>query len=372
VDAAQRQMAVLNTNTRYLHETVLEYAARLVEMLPGSLTVCWFVNSGSEANELALRMARAHTGGRGVVALEGAYHGNTQGLVDVSHYKFARSGGQGPPDWVRPVAMPEDFRGLYRRDDPERAQKYADLVSAAFRELHSAEHAPAAFLCEALLSCGGQVEPPSGYLTAAYAHARAAGAVCIADEVQVGFGRLGTHSWGFETQGVVPDIVALGKPMGNGHPIGAVVTTPEIARSFANGMEFFSTYGGNPVSARIGLTVLDVLVDEGLQEHARTVGSRLKADLQELAVRHPAVGDVRGRGLFLGVEMVRHPDERTPDADAARYVVERMKERGILLSTDGMDDNVIKIKPPLPFSEQDAERLVEGLDDVLGEDFVRG
>jgi 4-aminobutyrate aminotransferase-like enzyme len=216
------------------------------------------------------------------------------------------------------------------------------------------------------------VEPPAGYFTAAYAHARAAGAVCIADEVQVGFGRVGERMWGFELDGVVPDIVTLGKPMGNGHPMGAVVTTPDIARAFANGMEFFSTYGGNPVSAAIGLAVLDVMRDEGLQERARDVGDHLRAGLAGLMPRHAAVGDVRGRGLFLGTEIVADREAPTPSRRAARYVVERAKEKGVLLSTDGPDDNVLKIKPPLVFSRADADRVVAVLDDVLGEEGAGG
>ncbi len=370
VEAGRRQMGVLNTNTRYLHETVLAYAEQLTALLPDPLSVCFFVNSGSEANELALRMARTVSGGRGVVALEGGYHGNTQGLVDVSHYKFSHAGGSGPPAWVRAAAMPEDYRGRYRRDDPERAGKYAGHVADACAELSDAGYPPAAFLAETLLSCGGQVELPPGYLDAAYAHARAAGALCIADEVQVGFGRVGSHMWGFETQGVVPDIVTLGKPIGNGHPLGAVVTTRAIADRFANGMEYFSTYGGNPVSAAIGLEVLDVLRDEALQEHAFDVGGALKGALTRLMERHAAIGDVRGLGLFLGVEFVADRDARNPAPAQARYAVARMKEHGILLSTDGPDDNVIKIKPPMVFSSGDAERVVATLDRVLDEDSV--
>jgi len=243
-------------------------------------------------------------------------------------------------------------------------------VAAALDDLRTTGHVPSAFMSESLLSCGGQVELPPGYLAAAYAHAREAGAVCVADEVQVGFGRVGTHMWGFETQNVVPDVVTLGKPIGNGHPLGAVVTTPAIARSFANGMEFFSTFGGNPVSAAIGLAVLDVLEHERLREHAAMVGERLKRALTEIGERHPAIGDVRGRGLFLGMELVSDRAERTPAPDVAAYVVERMKERGVLLSTDGPDHDVVKIKPPLPFSSEDADRLVTELDHVLKEDFV--
>jgi len=367
VAAGRRQMGVLNTNTRYLHEAVLEYAERLAALLPEPLSVCFFVNSGSEANELALRMARTVTGGRGIVVLEGGYHGNTQGLVDVSHYKFSRAGGQGPPPWVRAAPLPDDYRGLYRRGDPERAARFASPVAEAFADLAAAGHRPAAFLAESILSCGGQVEPPTGYFPAAYAHARAAGALCIADEVQVGFGRVGEGMWGFELDGVVPDIVTLGKPIGNGHPMGAVVTTPAIARAFANGMEFFSTFGGNPVSAAVGLAVLDVLRDEGLQERAREVGAHFREGLAALMDRHAAVGDVRGRGLFLGAEIVAEREGPTPSRRIARYLVERAREKGVLLSTDGPDDNVLKIKPPLVFSPADADRVVAVLDDVLGE-----
>jgi 4-aminobutyrate aminotransferase-like enzyme/Ser/Thr protein kinase RdoA (MazF antagonist)/murein DD-endopeptidase MepM/ murein hydrolase activator NlpD len=371
VRAGRRQMGVLNTNTRYLHPLVLDYAERLLGLFPDPLSVCFFVNSGSEANELALRMARTVTGGAGVVTLEGGYHGNTQGLVDVSHYKFSRAGGQGPPPWVRAAAMPDDYRGLYRRGDGGRAAKFAAHVEGAFADLAGDGQTPAAFLAECVLSCGGQVEPPEGYFTAAYGHAREAGALCIADEVQIGFGRVGTHWWGFERHGVVPDIVTLGKPIGNGHPMGAVVTTRAIAEGFANGMEFFSTFGGNPVSAAIGLAVLEVLETEGLKEHAQEVGNHFRAGLTALMERHEVVGDVRGPGLFLGVEFITDRTDLRPHRQSARYVVSRMKEKGILLSTDGPDDNVIKIKPPLPFSRRDADRVVAALDEVLAEDGAR-
>jgi 4-aminobutyrate aminotransferase-like enzyme/Ser/Thr protein kinase RdoA (MazF antagonist) len=368
--AGQRQMGVLNTNTRYLHERVLEYAERLTATLPEPLSVCFFVNSGSEANELALRMARAHSGGHGIVTIEGGYHGNTQALVDVSHYKHAGSGGAGAPDWVETVPLPDEYRGRYRSQDPFRAQRYADHVGEAFSALTARGFAPAAFLAESILSCGGQIEPPAGYMAAAYAHARAAGALCIADEVQIGFGRVGSHMWAFETQDVVPDIVTLGKPIGNGHPLGAVVTTAEVAASFNNGMEYFSTFGGNPVSAAIGRSVLDVLEREGLQASAAAVGERLKAGLRELSARHAMIGDVRGRGLFLGIEFVRPGDPPQPHAEVASYVVNRLKQRGILLSTDGPDHNVIKIKPPMTFSAADADRVVREIDAVLGHDII--
>jgi len=371
VRAGQRQMGVLNTNTRYLHESVVAYAERLVALLPEGLDCCFFVNSGSEANDLALRLARAHTNGSGVVALEGGYHGHTQTMIDVSHYKFAGAGGRGAPPWVRVAAAPDEYRGRYGRDVPDRAARYADKVREALADLRSESITPAAFIAESILSCGGQIEPPQGYLAAAYRHARQQGAVCIADEVQTGFGRIGSDTWAFETQDVVPDIVTLGKPMGNGHPIGAVVTTRAIAESFDNGMEFFSTFGGNPVSAAIGLAVLDVLDEERLQERAAVVGGTLKGSLASIAMRHDVVGDVRGRGLFLGIELVSDRQTKRPSPAIARYVVDRMAERGVLLGVDGPAHNVLKIKPPMPFTEEDAERLVDELDRVLAEDAVR-
>ena len=370
VDAGRRQMGLLNTNTRYLHEGIIQYAERLAALFPDPLSVCYFVNSGSEANELALRIARTVTGGSGVVALEGGYHGHSQSLIDVSHYKHAGTGGSGPPSWVRTASMPDPYRGEFR-DAWDQHVKYARSVEDAFSELGRDGHRPAAFIAEAILSCGGQVVPPDGYFAAAYNRAREAGAVCIADEVQIGFGRVGSHWWGFEAAGVVPDIVTLGKPIGNGHPIGAVVTTPEIAAAFDNGMEFFSTFGGNPVSAAIGLAVLDVLDDEKLKDQALDVGGSLMNGLTDLKDRHPAIGDVRGAGLFLGIDFVSDRSTAAPSEAIASYVAREMKTRGVLLSTDGPHRNVIKIKPPMTFSHDDATRLVRELDDVLSHDYVR-
>jgi 4-aminobutyrate aminotransferase-like enzyme/Ser/Thr protein kinase RdoA (MazF antagonist) len=371
VEAARRQTGVLNTNTRYLHENLVRYAERLSATLPDPLDVCYFVCSGSEANELALRMARAHTGRDDLVVLEGAYHGNTAALIDASPYKFDGPGGRGAPPHVHKTVMPDDYRGPYRRGEPDCGIEYAAHVAQAIEQARADGREIAAFFSETLLGCGGQIELPPGYLEAAYGHAREAGALCIADEVQVGFGRVGTHFWGFQTQGVVPDIVTMGKPIGNGHPLGAVVTTREIAASFDTGMEYFNTFGGNPVSCAIGLAVLDVIEDEQLQAHALAVGGYLEDRLAALREEHAVVGDVRGRGLFLGVEFVSDPETRQPATDIAGYVVERLKDHGILTSTDGPDGNVLKLKPPLAFSRADADRLATTLDSVLAEDFVR-
>jgi 4-aminobutyrate aminotransferase-like enzyme len=306
-----------------------------------------------------------------VVVVESGYHGNTTTLVNVSPYKFDGPGGNGAPPWVQVVPMPDVYRGVHRRGDPAAGRHYAEEVGRAARRAAGRGDGVAAFLCESVLSCGGQIVLPDGYLREAYRHIRAAGGVCIADEVQTGFGRVGTHAWAFETQGVVPDIVTMGKPMGNGHPLGAVVTTPEIAASFANGMEYFNTFGGNPVSCAIGLAVLDVIQTEGLQGHALRVGGYLLDRLRELMPRHPVIGDVRGLGLFVGVELVRDRGTLEPAGEEASYVANRMKEGGVLMSTDGPWHNVLKIKPPLVFTEADADFLAATLDRVLGEDFIR-
>src|SRR5262249_28556426 len=288
----------------------------------------------SEANELALRLARSYTKRQDIVAVASGYHGNTAALIDISSYKFDGPGGAGPAPFVHTVPMPDVYRGLYKQVDPQATENYALQVVKAL-EASEARGGAAAFICESVLSCGGQIVLPAGYLQAAYRAVRAAGGVCIADEVQTGFGRVGSHRWAFETQGVVPDIVTLGKPIGNGHPLGAVITTPAIAAAFANGMEYFNTFGGNPVSCAIGLAVLDVLRDEHLQDNALRLGEHLRSGLRNLMPAHALIGDVRGLGLFLGVELVRDRETLVPAGDQAAYVANRMRERGVLLSTDG-------------------------------------
>ncbi|MBN8893893.1 MAG: aminotransferase class III-fold pyridoxal phosphate-dependent enzyme [Rhodanobacter sp.] len=364
VAAGQAQMAQLNTNTRYLHDNIVEYALRLTATLPAALSVVFLTNSGTEANDLALRLAQAHTRAQGVIVVDHAYHGHSPSMVELSPYKFNGKGGQGQASHVGVVAMPDVYRGPFR-EPSEAGRQYGALLQPAIESLRRHDIATAAFYCESLLGCGGQIVLPEGYLAEAYAAVRAAGGVCLADEVQVGFGRVGEHFWAFERQGVVPDIVTMGKPMGNGHPMGAVVTTPEIAASFVNGMEYFNTFGGNPVSCAIALAVLDVIADEKLQENARRVGGFLLDGLRELQQRHDAIGDVRGCGLFLGVELVRDRAARTPDRPKAKAVVEAMKARHVLLSTEGPDDNVLKIKPPIVFSQANAEEFLDKLDQVL-------
>ena len=370
VRAAAEQLAVLNTNTRYLHDAVNHFAERLCDTLPSPLSVCYFVNSGSEANELALRLARAHTGRRDMIVLEAAYHGNSTTLIDLSPYKHDGPGGHGAPDWVHTVPIPDVYRGEHKAGDPLAGEKYAAHVRRVANDLAERGDGLAGYIAESLPSVGGQIVFPRGYLASVYRHVRAAGGVCIADEVQTGYGRIGTHFWGFESQGVVPDIVVLGKPIGNGYPIGAVITTPEIAASFDNGMEFFSTFGGSTVVVRGGA--------RGARRRARTNGcrrtrSRWASGCSQRSGRssdrHAIVGDVRGSGLFLGVELVRDRETLEPAGDEASFVANRMREEGILLGTDGPFHNVVKIRPPMPFSADDADELVATFGEILAADF---
>ena len=371
VAAVRRQSAVLNTNTRYLHDLLVEYAKRLAATLPAPLEVCYFVNSGSEANDLALRLARTATGRRGAVVVDSAYHGTTICALELSPYKFLGPGGGGRPPHVQTVPAPDVYRGPYRQGDPDAGRKYAAEVRRAVERAESEGCPGAAFFVESMISCGGQLIPPAGYLGEAFRHVREAGGLCVADEVQVGFGRAGTAFWAFDAQGAVPDVVTLGKPIGNGHPLSAVVTSREIADTFANGMEYFNTFGGNPVSCAVGLAVLDVIEEEGLQENARAVGDHLLARLRGLAARHALIGDVRGHGLFLGIELVRDRDTLEPATEEATATIEAMRDRGVLLSTEGPHHNVIKIKPPMVWTVDHADILVDTLDEVLATGVAR-
>ena len=370
VRAGQTQMGMLNTNTRYLNRALHRYADKLRDRLPEHLDVVYFVSSGSEANELALRLARSAAGGSpDVLVQEHGYHGHTGATVARSHYKFAGRGGFEPPEDVHVTPIPDPYRGLHRgaRSDEDCGAAYAAEVQRVLDRLQDSGRRPAAFLAEAIIGCGGQVVPPAGYLRRAFEAVRAAGGLAIADEVQVGFGRVGTHFWAFDEQGAVPDIVTMGKPMGNGHPIAAVATTRDIANSFANGMEFFATFGGNNVSIAIGEAVLDVIEDEGLMENALRRGGQFFAAMEEIRADVPCVGDVRGRGLYLGVDLVRDRETREPWPEAARYVANRMRHEGILISTDGPAHNVLKIKPPIVIREDEMARLTRGLGETLRE-----
>ncbi|NNE29011.1 MAG: aminotransferase class III-fold pyridoxal phosphate-dependent enzyme [Saprospiraceae bacterium] len=369
VRAGQQQMAVLNTNTRYLHKNILQLAEKLTEKFPKPLSVVYFVNSGSEANELALRMIRTATGRKDVIAMSSGYHGNTAASIDVSSYKFEGKGGAGKPPTTHLLDLPDVFRGKYK-DMKTAGEKYAAQIHDIISHLDSQGKAPAGLIAESILSCGGQIVPPPDYFERVYEAVKATGGYCIADEVQTGFGRVGEAYWAFELQQVVPDIVTLGKPFGNGHPIGAVICTPEVAKAFETGMEYFNTFGGNPVSCALGLSVMDVIEKEGLQVNALNMGELILHGLRSLKAEYPIIGDVRGHGLFLGFELVKN-EERDPASIQASYLANRLRQRKILTSTDGPQHNVIKLKPPLCINQNDVEFFLNELESVLSENAMR-
>lgn len=366
VRAGQQQMATLNTNTRYLHEAINQLAEQLLASLPESLQVVHFVNSGSEANELALRMVETVTGSKHMLVSEIGYHGNTNACIAVSSYKFDGKGGNGAPDYTHVFPLPDVFRGKYRGEHA--AKNYAIEVEHLITNLQEKNIPLGGLILESVLSCGGQIPLPNGFLPQVYKAVRAAGGLCIADEVQVGLGRLGDVFWGFQQHGVVPDILTIGKPLGNGHPLAAVVCTQQVANAFANGMEYFNTFGGNPVSCVIGSAVLQTLQEEGLQENAKKVGDYLKEELFSFQKVFPILADIRGTGFFLGVELC--DSENNPLPKQTAYLVNRMKHFGFLMSVDGPDHNVIKIKPPMVFSKANAEQLITYFRQVLKEDYL--
>lgn len=365
VRTMQKQIATLNTNTRYLHDQIIQYAKALTGTLPSRLKVCYFVNSGSEANDLAIRIARQYTGRQDVIVLDHAYHGTSTLAIEMSPYKFDSKGGSGQKPYIHKALSPDLYRGTYQYGDESAGEKYASSVQDLLNKLDESQTPAAAFICETLLGVGGQIPLPAGYLKKTYEFVRSHGGVCIADEVQVGFGRVGEKFWGFELQDAEPDIVVMGKPIGNGHPLAAVVVTNEIADAFNNGLEYFNTYGGNPVSMATGLAVLHVIRDEKLQENALETGNYLMQLLRDLMARFPIIGDVRGHGLFVGAELVRDRETKEPAVPVIDDIVQRMKERGYLLSTDGPLHNVLKIKPPIVFNKENAEDLVRNLEEVL-------
>lgn len=371
VKAAQEQFAKLNTNTRYLNKELVRYAERLTATLPNPLSVVFMTASGSEANELALRLARTYTNNDDIVAMTSGYHGHTTSMIDISQYKFGGPGGKGAPEWVHLVPVADCYRGDFKYGDTNAGEKYASSVRQTITDATRKGRNIAAFICETFPSVGGQIVLPEGYLKHAYQHVRAAGGVCIADEVQTGFGRIGTHFWGFEQQEVVPDIVVLGKPIGNGYPMGAVITTPEIADALNNGMEYFSTFGGNTVACAVGNAVLDVLEQENLQAHSLEIGTYLLEYMRPLVDKHAIVGDVRGSGLFLGMELVRDRTTLEPAEGEASYIANRMRDYGILLGTDGPYHNIVKMRGPLPFSKEDADFFLEVLNNILEEDVLQ-
>lgn len=363
--AAARQLATLNTNSRFLYPSLTRLADRLVATTPEPLDKVFLVNSGSEAVDLAVRLSRHATGHRGVIAIEGGYHGWTGSVTEFTSNRFDNPRFYADqPDHVAVVGSPDLYRGLHR-DAPDPAAAYAHEVERATRRL--APHGVAAFVFEGLLGNQGGLELPDGYLAAACANVRSAGGLCIADEVQVGYGRTGDSWWAFEQHGVVPDIITVAKAMGNGHPVGAVITTDSIAESFAASFPFFSSVGGGPVSCEIALAVLDIIEDEGLQANAAAVGARLQRGLEEVRARHELVGAVHGRGLYLGIDLVADQVSRAPAVELADAVCDRMRDHGVVVQTTGNLGNIVKVKPPLCLTAGSADFFVEQLDRALGE-----
>ncbi|MCH8861116.1 MAG: aminotransferase class III-fold pyridoxal phosphate-dependent enzyme [Proteobacteria bacterium] len=355
VAALAVQTATLNTHTRYLHENVIELSEKIASKLPGDLSVCLFVCTGTEANDLATRIARTVTGGDGMMVSEYSYHGNST-LV----HTLSTADSDDRPDWLSLFEAPCRYRPAFKGDDL--LEGYVDSVRDAIGDLKRKSHAPAAIMIDSIFDCPGTIEAPKGYFKQVYKSVRDAGGLVIADEVQAGYCRTGNHWWGFEHDGVVPDIVTLGKPMGAGHPLAAVVTTPDIAARFAAEFEYFNTFGGNPVSAAVGKAVIDVIDGESLLENVTRVGAYTKAGLQELQNQYDIIGDVRGRGLFLSVELVKDRAVKTPDPETARQMANLMKDEGVLLSTHGRYKNILKIRPPMVFSKENADQLLATLD----------
>lgn len=363
VAAANRQNETIShTTSIYLNPQLALYAKELADKMPGDLKVCYFVNSGSEANDLAMLMARAYTGNYDIIALRNAYHGgspSTMALTSHHTWKFNVPHSFG----VQHARMPDLYRGPHGADDPDAGRKYAEDVLELIRFGSSGRIA--AFIAESIQGVGGTVVFPDGYLKHAYEHVRAAGGICIADEVQAGFGRTGTHFWGFETQGVVPDIVTMAKGIGNGCPLAAVVTTPEIASTLASRIHF-NTFGGNPVSMAQGRAVLRVIENEGLQANSLHIGAKLKAGFHALAEKHSLIGDVRGLGLMLGIELVKDRHTREPASAECAAVFETCKDLGLLIGKGGLHGNVLRIKPPMCIHAADADFMLEVIDEALG------
>jgi 4-aminobutyrate aminotransferase-like enzyme len=388
VAALAGQAAQLNTHTRYLHEEVVRLAERLGSMLPGGLQTCYFVCTGTEANDLAVEIARTVTGQHGVVVSDHSYHGNSSlvSLLSTDGYPAADR-----PDWLGVIDAPNDYRGRFRRDDPDGddpdgddpdgddpdgatlGERYADLVAVELDALNQRGHRPAAWLVDPSWDSNGVLVAPEGYVEQCAQLIHAAGGLVIADEVQSGYCRLGNDFWGHTSYGLVPDIVTIGKPMGAGHPVAAVVTTPEIAAAFAERRSYFNTFGGNPVSAAVANSVLDVIEDQQLLHNASAMGARLSTQLAELAARHNVIGNVQGGGLFWGLDLVADRAARAPMsyADGRRLATE-LRHDGILIGLTGPHTNVLKIRPPLTFSSEHVDRLVEVLDARLAKFELRG
>lgn len=363
VEAITRQSQTLNTHTRYLNETVIAYAERLTALLPAGLDNAMFACSGTEANELALRLARAKTGATGMIVTDHAYHGTSWAIAEIT---TAYEGHEPRGDNIVTIPSPDTYRGLYA-DDPDAASKYAAHVTAAIELLKSRGHRPAALIVDTIFSNEGIATLPTGFLQQAVDLVHVAGGLFVADEVQAGFGRLGKEFWGFNCHAIRPDIVTMGKPMGNGYPISAVVTTEAIVEAFQTKSHYFNTFGGNPVACAAASAVLDVMEKEQLQANSLETGEYLRRGLETIASKHTIIGDLRGSGLFIGIDLVLDRKSREPATEKANLAANLLKDRGVLLSTTGVYDNILKIRPPLTFSKEHADILLNTLDDVLAD-----
>jgi len=362
VEALIRQIGTLNTHTRYLHHAIVDYAEMLADTLPGDLCVCTLVCTGTEANDLAYRIARTVTGNEGVICTKGAYHGNST-LVSELSPEFERN--RPKPDFIADVSPPDVYRGPFGDGDSNYVQKYADLVDGGIAELAENGHKPAMMIIDSIYDAAGVHTPPPEYQQKVYEKVRSAGGLMVCDEVQSGLTRMGDNYWGFMDSGVIPDIVTMGKPIGAGHPLAAVVTTPEIAAEFAKESEYFNTFGGNPVSATAGKAVLEVVARENLLTNVQKSGDHLLAGFRKLADKYDLIGDIRGKGLFLAVELVRSRDTKEPASSEAAAVVELMRENGVLLALIGEQRNTLKLRPPLVFTTEHADIALAALDGAL-------
>ncbi|KAL8587499.1 hypothetical protein ACOMHN_000905 [Nucella lapillus] len=365
VSAGQEQMAKLTSSAGFLNDQTSEYAKRLVSTLPESLCVCYFLSSGSEANDLALRLARAYTKHEDVVCLESAYHGNLGNLVEISPSRYKRLGSDHrQKEWVHVAPAPDTYRGKFKEDTVNPGLLYAKEVRDHINKAREKGREIAAFICEPVMVAGGVIVYPDKFLQHAYRYVRENGGVCIADEVQTSFGRSGEHFWSFQAHDVIPDMVTVGKPMGNGHPFAAVITTKEIADSLG---EFSSTFGGNPVACAVGMALLDVIDNEKLMSSAKSVGRCLLDGFRAIMPQHSMMGEVRGMGMMVGVELVTGKQSRKPAKEAAEILSYRMKENKIIIANDGPDQNVMVLTPPMCFTLDNARRVVQIFDQTLRE-----
>jgi len=358
VEALSGQAAILNTHTRYLHESILDYAENLLATYPAELNRVMLTGSGSESNDLALRLARHYTGAEGIIVTRHAYHGNTSVTAEISP---ALGPSYRRPPHVRLVDAPDTYRG-----HGDVAARFVQDVDEAIKDMAAHGIRPAALLVDTVFSSDGLFTDPAGFLAPAIELVQRAGALFIADEVQGGFGRCGTDMWGFQRHGVMPDLATMGKPMGNGHPMAGLVARSEIIDAFGRDCRYFNTFAGNPVSCVVGMAVLDVIRDENLMQRALQTGDALRVSLREMMARYPRMGDVRGAGLFTALELVEPGDERKPDGKLAHLIVNDMREHGVLIGSAGPGGNVLKVRPPLVFSEDDARLLCEALEASMG------